>query len=114
MAGLGGIPMTVPNPVNWTQPGLLAMTETDGHGDTCGPIVIADYLHVTQGMPLTTAQIDTLRSEYIAAGLMNTPGVPGMTMTAVAAALEKFHGVTPLGTKPWGQADINTLHNELR
>lgn len=99
--------------VSWVQPDLVAMTETDGHGDTCGPIVIADYLHVVQGMALTVAQIDALRAQYIAAGLMDTPQYAGMTITSIAAALEKFHNVKPLKIVPWGQFNLAVYHSDL-
>ena len=100
-------------PVSWVQQGLAAMSETDGHGDTCGPIVIADYIHVVQGLTLSVQEIDTLRSEYIAAGLMNTPQYTGMTATSISAALQKFHGVTPLKVVPWGQATFDSFHSDL-
>lgn len=99
--------------VSWIQPNFAAMPETDGHGDTCGPIAIADYLHVAQGLALTTATIDSLRTQYIAAGLMNVPGLPGMTMVQIGQALEKFHHVTPVKLVPWGQLSWNQFHTDL-
>lgn len=99
--------------VHWIQPGLSAMSETDGHGDTCGPIVIADYLHLAQGMTLSVAEIDTLRQQYIDAGLMDTPAYRGMTIESIAAALVKFHHVTPLKVVPWGQASFDGFHTDL-
>ena len=85
--------------VTWQQPGLLAMSETDGHGDTCGPIVIADYLHVTQGFPLNVASIDALRARLIAQGYMGQSG--GMTLNSIAAALLMDYGVHALVTVSW-------------
>lgn len=104
--------MTAPatTTVHWTQPGLVAVPERDGHGDSCGPIVIQDYLHVTQGMPATIAELDTLRQEMIDAGLMTAGG--GMTIEGVAGGFYR-HGVTPTKVVPWGTVNLDTFHADM-
>lgn len=79
----------------WTQPGLMAMPETDGHGDTCGVIVIADYIHLLGKVNLTITDIDNMRSNLISWGLMDSQGEVGMTVSQVAAGFERY-GVTPV------------------
>lgn len=103
--------MSTADQVHWQQDGLQALPETDGHGDTCGPIVILDYVHVTQGCELSIAALDALRQKLIAEGLMQ-PG--GMTMGQVVNSLEQVYGVKPLKVVGWGQVDLATYHSDLK
>lgn len=108
---------------NWTQPGLLAMPETDGHGDTCGPIVIADYLNLLGKFDLTISNIDKLRTSLISWGLMDGRNEVGMTLSQIYAAFtdhfnvkpEKFVGYTSnLNFTVFHQDIINALtHKKL-
>lgn len=82
--------------IHWTQPGLVAKIENDGHGDTCGPIVIMDYLHLTHGMTLDNPTLDNMRQDLINWGLMDTPQYVGMTITSLAVALSHHYGVQPI------------------
>lgn len=100
--------------VSWQQPYFAAKVEDDGHGDTCGPIVMLDYLAVVQGLPLTVAQIDSMRAQFIAAGLMNTPAYRGMTMTSLDQAFAKFYSVRSLKVVPWGKVNFDTFHADLK
>lgn len=70
--------------MHWQQPNLLALSETDGHGDTCGLIVILDYVTQAIGLPLTILQLDTLRTKYLANGMF---GPNGMTMRQIKEVL---------------------------
>ena len=96
-----------PAPVHWTQPGLMAMSETDGHGDTCGPIAYLDYLHLIDPhtWPLNVAAIDTLRQWAIDDHNMNQPAWGrGMTITSMAAELEHRLHITPVKVVPYNAA----------
>lgn len=100
-------PAPAPSPVHWTQPGLLAMSETDGHGDTCGPIAYLDYLHLLTPAqwPLNVTAIDTLRQFAIDDGNMNQPAWGrGMTITSMAAELEHRLHITPVKVVPYNAA----------
>ena len=88
--------MSGPNTVHWTEPNLLAKIENDGHGDTCGPIVMMDYMHLKNGMSLDNGTLDNLRQRLINDGLMDSPGDPGMTIYQMTVALEKYFGLTPV------------------
>ena len=99
--------------VSWVQPGFAALAETDGHGDSCGPIVMLDYRHLAHGVPLDIPTLDASRAELIGWGLMNTPGLPGMTMNAIGVALRDHYQVTPLKLVPWGQVNFQTFHTDL-
>lgn len=99
--------------VSWTQPGLSALPETDGHGDTCGPIAMLDYRHIAHGVPLDIPTVDASRTELIGWGLMNQPGLPGMTIDQIATALSAHYQVQPVHVVSWGHADWNTFHTDL-
>lgn len=99
--------------VSWVQPGFAALSETDGHGDTCGPIVMLDYRHLSHGVALDIPTLDASRAELIGWGLMNTPGNPGMTMTQIGTALAVHYQVTPVKLVPWGRVDFQTFHTDL-
>lgn len=110
----------VSNPFHWQQPGLVAMPETDGHGDTCGPIVLADYLHLLGKFDLTIQNIDNLRQELINLKLMDLPGETGEYLTQLRDAFIHY-GVTPLkfvgfdlnlNTSAFHQDIINALTNK--
>lgn len=88
--------MSGANPVHWTQPNLEAKVENDGHGDTCGPIVIMDYLALTGDIPLNNAALDNMRQNLINWGLMNTPNYSGMTISSIATAFTHHYGVNPI------------------
>jgi len=103
---------TSASPVHWTQPGLAALTETDGHGDTCGPIVLLDYRHLAHGVPLDVTTLDAARAELIRWGLMDAPGLPGMTIQQLAAALSQHYQVEPIKVVGYG-GDMSAFHNEL-
>lgn len=96
--------------VHYQQPGFMAMPETDGHGDTCGPDVMLDYAHVLNGDALTIENVDALRQELINHGLFNA----GMTMGQIVEAMHLFYGVTALAYTPWGQVNQTTLRSDLQ
>ena len=88
--------------VHWEESRLKAKAETDGHGDTCGPIVVMDYLNVKDpaNWPMTNARLDQLRAELISLGFMNVGNEAGMTITQIDAAL-RHYGVTPVKVVPY-------------
>ena len=100
--------------VHWTQLGLAAINESGGHGDECGPICIADYIHLTQGFVLDENIVQTIRTQAIGAGLMNTPQYRGMTAQSLAETIKRFYYVTPRKVVPWGQVNIDELHTDLK
>lgn len=109
----GGMGVASGTTVHWQQPGLVTIPEKDGHGDTCGPIVVLDYLHVSAGGATDMAAVDALRAEAIGAGLMNVSGEVGMTTNQVALLFER-KGVAPLkntGYQP--NMDLSIFHADL-
>lgn len=107
---------TTTTTVHWTQPGLMALSETDGHGDTCGPLVILDYLHLHDPAhhPLTIAHLDAMRADLISWGLMNTKAYRGMTISSIAAAFEQHYGVKPVKVAPYSASlDFQTFRADL-
>lgn len=110
--------MTASKIFNWVQPGLAAMPETDGHGDTCGPIVIADYLHLLGRFNLTIANIDSLRQDLITWGLMdvrNSNGVEvGMTLSQIYAAFTDHFKIKPVKYVGFNEnLNFNTFHQDI-
>lgn len=98
----------------WQQPGLMAAAEIDGHGDSCGPIVMEDYLHILRGESLSVANTDAIRAQMIAAGLMNTPAYRGMTITSLAVGFETYYNVKPVKVVAYNASlDLNTFHTDL-
>lgn len=101
--------------VHWQQPGFKAKSETDGHGDTCGPIVIQDYMYLKDpaNWQLSNVRLDALRSDLINAGLMNVKGEAGMTIGQIAGAFRRY-GVTPLKVVTYnGSLDFQTFRQDL-
>ena len=100
--------------VSWQQPGLLALAEDDGHGDTCGPIIMLDYLHLLNGQVLDYAATDALRSRLIADKLMGTSG--GMTLGEIVTAMQRYFGVPTIKYVPWNDNSATVLaqlHGDL-
>lgn len=107
---LGG---TTVSTVHWQQPGLETMPEKDGHGDTCGPIVVLDYLHVSEGATLDIAAVDALRTEAINAGLMNVGNEIGMTTDQVAALCTR-KGISVIKNSGYqANLDLAVFHADL-
>ena len=102
--------------VHWTESGLMAKVENDGNGDTCGPIVVLDYMNrIDAGkFPLNNTQLVAMRSEYIAKGWMNNPAWGrGMVITSIASAFGSY-GVKPVKVVPWNDnLDFNQFHTDL-
>lgn len=101
--------------VHWEQPGLQAKSETDGHGDTCGPIIIHDYMALKDpaNWPLTNARLDTLRQDLINLGLMDVGPEAGMTISQIAAAFEHY-GVKPVKVVTYNSAlPFDQFHTDL-
>jgi hypothetical protein len=98
--------------VHWTQDGLAALVEGDGHGDTCGPIVMLDYLHILHGVPLTYAQTDALRTTLIHAGLFTAGS--GMTCDAIVTALTTLYGLRAVHHQSWDpNLSQQVVHDDL-
>lgn len=99
---------------NWTQPGLVAMPETDGHGDTCGPIVIADYLHLLGRFDLTIPNIDNLRQQLINWGLMDSGKEVGMALSQIVSAFENHFSIKPEKFVDYTDTlDFNQFHLDI-
>lgn len=98
--------------IHWTEPGLEALVEGDGHGDTCGPIVILDYLHVLHNIELSYAATDTLRTSLIHAGLFVAG--QGMTCGNIVQALSNLYGVQAIYQEAWDTVAPEELHYRIR
>lgn len=95
------------------------MPETDGHGDTCGIDAMLSYLSVARDLPMTIAQVDSMRSLFIAHGWMNTRSYNGMVITSIAAAFQQIYNVQPVKVVPWDDsfqldAHLAQFHDDLK
>jgi hypothetical protein len=97
--------------VHWTQPGLEALVEGDGHGDTCGPIVILDYVHVLHNIPLSYLQTDSVRTSLLHAGLFEAG--QGMTLPNIVTALDTLYGVQAIYQEYWDTVQPAELHYRI-
>jgi hypothetical protein len=90
--------------VDWEQPGLMALSETDGHGDTCGEITILDdlALRFPGKYKLDIATLDVVRADCIQ--WKDASG--GMTMYSIGQVFEQHYGVKPIKVVDW-DANLN-------